>query len=104
MKNLLTIYAYRYDEKENLWREKELKNVFVSWTKDSYNLSDTLNRDARITLRVMQDGDVDILPQDVISFTRGNQSSPPENSLVVIEVRKNFWGSRRVRHTKIICK
>lgn len=104
MKGLKTVYLYRYNEKENSWCEKELNNVFVSGSKDSYNLSDTLNRDARVTLRVMSDGNVDVLPQDVISFSKSEDGTPPEDRLVVIEVRKNFWGSRRVRHTKIICK
>ena len=104
MKGLKTIYVYRYDEKENLWCEKEFKDVFVSGTKDSYNLSDTLNRDAHVTLRVMMNGNVDILPQDVISFSKSAGGTPPEDRLVVVEVRKNVWGSRRVRHTKIICK
>lgn len=104
MKNFMTVYAYRYDEKENLWCEKELENVLVSGSKDSYNLSDTLNRDAHVTLRIMGNESVDVLPQDVISFSKSEDGTLPEDRLVVVAVRKNYWGSRRVRHTKIICK
>ena len=104
MKGLKTVYLYRYNEKENSWSEKELKNVFVSGSKDSYNLSDTLNRDAHVILRVMGNANVDILPQDAISFSKSEDGTLPEDRLVVVEVRKNIWGSRRVHHTKIVCK
>ena len=30
MKNLKTIKVFRYDEKENVWSEHEIKNVFIA--------------------------------------------------------------------------
>ncbi|MBQ3181137.1 MAG: hypothetical protein IJB50_00015 [Clostridia bacterium] len=105
MKYLKTVSLYRYDEQKNVWSVKELKNVLVSGTDKSYNLSDTLNRDAHIILRVMGSDNADILPQDIISFDKTNEKTPPnENIAVVVAVFKNSLGSKRIRHTKVLCK
>ncbi len=105
MKYLKTVYLYRYDEKENTWCKSEIKNVLVSGSSESYNLSDTLNRDARVVLRVMGDDNADVLPQDIVSLDKTNDEKPPQNKvLVVVSVNRNSYGSKRVRHTKIICK
>ncbi len=105
MKYLKTVALYRYDEQKNVWSKKEIKNVLVSGTDKSYNLSDTLNRDAHITLRVMGDDNADILPQDIVSFDVINETTPPdENFAVVVAVCKNSLGSKRIRHTKVLCK
>jgi len=105
MKYLKTVALYRYDEQKNVWSFKELKNVLVSGTGESYNLSDTLNRDAHITLRVMGDDNADILPQDIISLVKTNEITPPDrNTAVVVAVFKNSLGSKRIRHTKVLCK
>ena len=105
MKFLKTAYCYRYDEKKNIWSKKEIKNVLVSGSNESYNLSDTLNRDAHIILRVMGDDNADILAQDVISFKEVQGNTPPDNDIaVVVLVSHNSLGSKRVRHTKLVCK
>lgn len=105
MKFLKTANLYRYDEKQNIWSKSELKNLLVSGSDKSYNLSDTLNRDAHIILRVMGDDDADILPQDVISFELTDEMTPPkENVAVVVSVSHNSLGSMRVRHTKVLCR
>lgn len=105
MKYLKTVSLYRYDEQKNVWSKKELKNVLVSGTDKSYNLSDTLNRDAHIILRIMGDDNADVLAQDVISFDKTNEITPPdENIAVVVAVNKNALRSRRIRHTKVLCK
>lgn len=100
-----TVHLYRYDEKENTWSCKELKNVLVAGSDKKYNLSDSLSRDTRLTLRIIGDVDVDVLPQDVISFSTADKNSPPDiGAFVVVEVLKNDFGSKRVRHTKVLCR
>lgn len=105
MKYLKTIYLYRYDEKENIWHRSEIQNVLVSGSSESYNLSDTLNRDAHVILRVMGNDNADVLPQDVISLDETNEEKPPKrNALIVVSVTKNSCGGKRVRHTKVLCR
>lgn len=104
MKYLKSIYVYRYDEKEHKWERRQFKNVLVSGTKDSYNLSDTLNRNAYVILRVMGDDSADILAQDVVSFCENQGNIPPDDSVVAISVTRNSRGSECVRHTKVVCK
>ena len=99
-----TVHLYRYDEKENIWSYKELKNVLVFGSDKKYNFSDSLNRDTQLTLRIMGDSDADVLPQDVVSFSFTNKNSPPDiGTFVVTEVLKNDFGSKRIRHTKVLC-
>lgn len=105
MRQLLTVYVHRYDEKNNIWQKHLIENVLVSDTVESYTLSDTLRRDARLTLRVMGNHTADVLPQDVISFSEAADANPPDSgTAVVVSVTKNSRGSKKVRHTKIICK
>ena len=105
MKYLKTVYVHRYSESDDAWHKKELSGVLVSGTQNSYSLSDTLNRDAHITLRVMGNADADVIPQDVISFKESDGAAPPDNDIaVVVSITKNSCGSKRVRHTKIICR
>lgn len=105
MKHLVTVYVHRYDEKHNIWQKHSLENAFVSGTVDSYGLSDTLRREALVTIRIMEDSMADVLPQDVISFKEVEGAKAPErDALVVVSVTKNSRGSKNVRHTKIICK
>lgn len=105
MKYLKTVYVHRYDEKEHIWHKSEFSRVLVSGTVNGYDLSDTLNRDTQIVLRVMGTDDADILPQDVISFEVTEGEAPPSaNTAVVVSVTKNSRGSAKVRHTKIVCR
>ncbi len=105
MKYLKTVYRYRYDEKAHSWSVTELKCVLLSGAVESYNLSDTLNRDAQVVLRVLGDDKADVLPQDVIRTEKVENSTPTgEGALVVVAVFRNSNGSERVRHTKILCK
>ena len=100
-----TVHLYRYDEKEGTWSYKELKNVLVTGSDKNYNLSDSLTRDTQLTLRIMGDSDADILPQDVISFSFKDKKSPPEiGAFVVVGVLKNDFGSKHIRHTKVLCR
>ena len=105
MKHLTSVYVHRYDEKNHSWRKSELSGVLVSGTVEAFNLSDTLGRDAYITIRVMGDTDADVSPQDVISFEASDKAEPDDvGTAVVVSVTKNNRGSKTVRHTKIICK
>ena len=105
MKHLNKVYCHKYDEKAQVWRKYEIADVLVFGTYMNYNLSDTLNRDATVTLRIMGDCSVQVEPQDIISFEATQDTAPPNNNTVlVVSVKKNQWGSRRVRHTKIICR
>ena len=105
MKYLKSIYVFRYDEKRHKWKKTELNKVLVSGSCESYNLSDTLNRDAHMVLRVMQNPEADVLPQDVVVFDENCGDEPPESGAsVVVAVTRNTQGSIRVQHTKIICK
>ena len=105
MKFLKEITRFRYDEKEHIWHKKELKNVLVSGSLEDFKLSDEVNRDAHILLRVMGNDDADVLSQDVIFLGVTDNEIPPEiNTAVVASVKKNSYGSPRVRHTKILCK
>lgn len=100
-----TLHLYRYDERENTWSYKELKNVIVSGCDKKYKLSDSLTRDTQITLRIIGDADADILPQDVVSFSFKDKNSPPDiGTFVVVGVLKNDFGSKRIRHTKVLCR
>lgn len=105
MKYLKSVYVFRYDEKEHVWKKHELSRVLVSGTRQSYKLSDTLNRDANTILRVMQNPEADVMPQDVIAFEMSYGDTPPdEGCAVVVSVTRNTQGSNRVQHTKIVCK
>lgn len=105
MKYLKSVYVFRYDEKEHKWSKSELNRVLVSGTRQSYNLSDTLDRDAYTVIRVMQNPNADVLPQDIIAFEENCGDMPPEENFgVVVSVTRNTQGSNRVQHTKIICK
>lgn len=105
MKRLVTVYVHRYDEKNNIWQKHLLENAYVSGTVDSYGLSDTLHREALVTIRIMGDSRADVVPQDVISFNEVEGANPPDSgALVVVSVTKNSRGSKNVHHTKIICK
>lgn len=105
MKHLLTVYVYRYDEKNNIWHKHALENVTVSGTKEAYRLSDTLSRDGQVTMRVMGNPAADVLAQDVISLCKSAGENPPDsNTLVVVSVTKNIRGSKEVHHTKIVCR
>ncbi len=101
MKNLKTVYAYRYNEKEGSYTKTKIENVFVSGTNDAFSLSDTQDKNARLILRVMTEGDIDVSPEDVISFKDGEKPEKPYS--VVVSVTKNENGSKAVRHTKILC-
>ena len=98
-----TVYLKRYDEKNHIWSYKELKNVLLT-VKENYNLSDALNRDAQIILRVMGDGNADVLPQDVISFEKMDGASENLKTYTVVSVIKNTSCSNRLRHTKVLCR
>lgn len=105
MKYLKTVYVFRYDEKMHTWSRRELSSVLISGTLQNYSLSDTLNRDAYCVLRVMQNTDADVLPGDVVVFEVPEGDVPPDkNRAVVVSVTKNNRGSKRVQHTKIICR
>ena len=105
MKYLKSIYVFRYDEKGHKWEKHKLNRVLVSGSSKSCKLSDTLNRDAHIVLRVMQNPDADVFPQDVIVFDENCGDRPPEGGIgIVVSVTRNKQGSIRVQHTKIICR
>ncbi len=105
MKLKKTVYRYRYNENTHSWSVIELCNVLLSGTRESYNLSDTLNRDANVVLRVLGDDSADVSPQDVITFERAENGTPEAfSNLVVVAVFRNSNGTKRVRHTKILCK
>ena len=105
MKYLRSVYIFRYDEKEHTWTRHELCGVLVSGNSENYKLSDTLNRDAHIVLRVMQNPDADVMPQDVVVFDEDCGDRPPEvGGYIVLSVTRNTQGSKRVQHTKVICK
>ena len=105
MKYLKSVYIFRYDEKEHIWSKREINRVLVSGTYQDYKLSDTLDRDAHIVLRVMQNPDADVMPQDVVVFDENCGDTPPEDGkCIVVSVTRNTQGSSRVQHTKIICR
>ena len=102
MKNLKTVEVYRYDEKQNVWSKREIKGVFVTGTKDSYELSDTLSKNAKVVLRVFKDLSCDVEVGDVISLEKSDNIKPPQKSYVVVSVVKNEHGYK-TSHTKILC-
>lgn len=105
MKYLKTVYVFRYDEKTHTRKKSKLDRVLVSGTRENYSLSDTLNRDGYIVLRVLQNPDADILPGDVISLEDSPDDIPPDEVCgVVVSVKRNTLGSEKVQHTKIVCR
>ena len=103
MKDLKTITVYRYDERNNVWSKRIIKNVFLTGTADSYTLSDTLNKNAGPVLRVMDDVVCDVAPSDVIFLGEHQGDVPPEGTVVVVSVVRNEHGTI-TRHTKILCR
>ncbi len=103
MKNLNTIRVFRYDERENLWSSHELKNVFITGTKESYTLSDTQDRQASYIMRVMGDVSCDIEVSDRIVKMPFEGDIPPEDAVTAVSVTRNDQGIR-TSHTKILCK
>lgn len=105
MRFLKTVYRHRYDEKNNTWSKKIIKNVLISGSCESYNLSDSVNRDGHIVLRIMGDDNADVLVQDVISFSESYKNAPPEKgSGYVVSVVKNSRGTKNVHHTRVTLK
>ena len=102
MKRLMPITVYRYDEKENTWSKREIKNVFYT-KKESYALSDTLNKDGGLVLRVMGDTACDVNPSDVVFLGVHQGETPPDDARVVVSVTRNEHGAN-TRHTKILCR
>ncbi len=103
MKNLKTIKVFRYDEKENTWSSKEIKNVFITGTKESYNLSDTMDKRASQVMRVMGDSACDVMAADRIVVMPCDTVTPPDGAAVVVSVTKNGHGIKTA-HTKILCR
>ena len=105
MMKLRSVYVYRYDGMEHTWSCKRLDRCLVSGTVNAYTLSDTQNRNASLTLRVMTRKDADVSPEDVIAFSESAGTKPPEKGCaVVVSVTDNRRGSSRVCHTKILCR
>ncbi len=104
MKDLKTVYRYRYDTKNGVWEKKQIENVMVSGTLDAYTLGSTQNRDAHLTLRVMSLKWPDVLPEDVIAFFDEDGEKPPKKHAVVVSVTQNLRGTKHLRHTKILCR
>lgn len=103
MKNLKTIKVFRYDERENGWSEHEIENVFISGFKESYNLSDTLEKNVSQVMRVMGNAECDVKVSDRIVLMPYDGSICPDNALVVVSVTKNVCGEN-TSHTKILCR
>ena len=102
MKRLIPITVYRYDEKNDKWSRRELKNVFCTGTGSSYTLSDTLNKNVNLVLRVMDDTACDVAPSDVIFLGVHQGETPPDEKYVVVSVVRYEHGIN-TRHTKILC-
>ena len=103
MKKLKTITVYRYDEKNSVWSRRELKNVFYTGEKQAYTLSDTLNKNVNLILRVMGETACDVNPSDVIFLGTHQGETPPDDGYVVVSVVRNEQGEI-TRHTKILCR
>ena len=103
MKNLKTVTVYRYDERRAVWSKWELKNVFYTDSTNDYTLSDTLNKNVNLTLRVMDDTVCDVIPSDVIYLGVHQGEIPPDDVSVVVSVVRNEHGVN-TRHTKILCR
>ncbi len=103
MKNLKSIKVFRYDEKENVWSQHEIKNVFIAGFKESYNLSDTMDKKVSQVMRIMGNTECDIKASDRIVLMPYEESTPPDNALVVVSVTKNGCGEN-TSHTKILCR
>ncbi len=102
MKNLKTVYVYRYDETKNAWTMRKIDKVFITGTPDAYVLSDTQNKKANVTLRIFLEN-VDIFPEDVICFRECISEKPEKPYVVCVSKTENTNGSKGVRHTKILC-
>lgn len=103
MRNLKTIKVYRYDEKECTWSFHEIKNVFITGTDQSYNLSDTLDKNVSCIMRVMNDLTCDVCVSDRVVIAPFDDAIPPDDALVVVSVRRNDHGAN-THHTKILCR
>lgn len=103
MKNLKTIKVFRYDEKENTWSSKEIENVFITGTKESYSLSDTMDKRASQVMRVMGDLTCDVMAADRIVVMPCDATTPPDDAALVVSVTRNEHGTNTA-HTKILCR
>ncbi len=103
MKNLKTVTVFRYDEKTNAWSKHFVPDVFIAGSSNTYTLTDTLNKDAHLTLRVLGDIVCDVVPSDVIFLGTHQGETPPEDSVVVVSVVRNEQG-KKTAHTKISCR
>lgn len=103
MKNLKAIKVFRYDEKENLWSDHEIQNVFFAGFKESYNLSDTMDKNVSQVMRVMGNTECDIKVSDRIVVMPYDGNTSPDNALVVVSVTKNTYGENTA-HTKVLCR
>ncbi len=103
MRNLKTIYVYRYDEAKNSWSMRKIDKVFTAGTPDGYALSDTLNKKASVTLRIMSGKSEDILVGDTVCFKESLSGKPEKPYVVCVSKTENMNASKGVRHTKILC-
>ena len=103
MKKLMPVTVYRYDERNDKWRKWELNNVFYTDTTKTYTLSDTLDKNVNLILRVIDDITCDVAPSDVIVLGKHQGETPPDEKSVVVSVVRNEHGIN-TRHTKILCR
>lgn len=103
MKNLKAIKVFRYNEKENVWSNHEVGNVFITGTGESYNLSDALDKNVSQIMRVLGDVSCDVQVADRIAVLPCGEETPPHDALVVVSVTRNEHGVN-TSHTKILCR
>ena len=93
------VFLHGFGGSTKMWKRQ------IDQFKENYNLSDALNRDAQVILRVMGDGNADVLPQDIISFEKTEGLSPQDKKCyTVVAVIKNSCQSNRLCHTKVLCR
>ena len=102
MRTYQTVYRFRFVPELGAWEKILLFPAIVSGTTKRYELSEGLDRAARVVIRIVSPEEMDVMSGDVIAFCDGD-APETENSVTVLSVTDNRYGTRNISHTKLIC-
>ena len=103
MRTYQPVYRFRYVKDLGVWEKVILFPALVSGTVEQYALSDSLDRDAHVTVRIISEEKQDVVAGDVLTFSDCHAPHEQE-SVAVVAVKDNRFGTKHLCHTKLVCR
>lgn len=103
MRTYQPVYRFRYVKDLGVWEKVILFPALVSGTLEQYTLSDSLDRTANVTVRIISGEKQDVAAGDVLTFSDCHAPNEQE-SVTVVAVKDNRFGTKHVCHTKLLCR